>query len=341
MTYLRKWWAAALVASMTGAVQAAEVVTLRVHHFLPASSTAHVKFIAPWCAKIQSDSGGQLKCQIYPSMQLGGTPPQLFDQVKDGVADIVWTLPGYQAGRFMVIEAFELPFMTAAESQKSSRALWHYATKNATNEFRGVRPLIFHVGEGAIFHTNSKPIRTLADFKGLKLRAPTRLASKLIGALGGVPVAMPVPQVGESLSKGVIDGALLPWEVLPSLKVHEIVKHHSELDAGVPNISNNVFVLAMNPAKYESLPADLKRVIDANSGADASAWVGKVWDEAREPARKLAVDRKNSFYKVPASELAEWQKAAEPVSTSWIKEVAEKGHDGNRLLQEARALLQQ
>ena len=125
MTYLRKWWAAALVASMTGAVQAAEVVTLRVHHFLPASSTAHVKFIAPWCAKIQSDSGGQLKCQIYPSMQLGGTPPQLFDQVKDGVADIVWTLPGYQAGRFMVIEAFELPFMTAAESQKSSRALWH------------------------------------------------------------------------------------------------------------------------------------------------------------------------------------------------------------------------
>lgn len=315
-----------------------DVVTLRVHHFLPPSSNTQVKFLEPWCAKIGAESAGRLKCQIYPAMQMGGTPAQLFDQAKDGVADIVWTVPGYQAGRFLVSEVFELPFM-GTSGEESSRALWTYATKYATDEFKGVRPLVFHVISGMALHTTKKQVRTMADLQGMKLRAPTRLATKMISALGATPVPMPVPMVAESLAKGVIDGAMMPWEVVPTLKVQEIVKYHSETDPSVPLMSTTTFVLAMNPAKYNSLPPDLKKVLDANSGAEVSAWAGKIWDEATLTGRQSAVDHKNTFYTMPADELKKWQEASASVSAEWVREVGAKGHDGQKLLAEARALL--
>ncbi len=330
--------AAAVLALGASQAAAQETVTLRVHHFLPPGSNAQVKMIEPWCAKINKESAGRLKCQIYPAMQLGGTPPQLFDQAKDGVADIVWTLPGYQAGRFLATEVFELPFMVSS-AEKASKALWIYAEKNAREEYKGVKPLIFHVIPGTQLHTTTKQIKTLADFKGLKLRAPNRMATKLVSALGATPVPMPVPQVAESLSKGVIDGTVLPWEVIPSLKIQEIVKFHTETPVGQPFIATSAFVFAMNPARYESLPADLKKVIDANSGAETSAWAGKVWDSVTAPARQTAVDRKNTFYTVPAAEVAIWQKAAEGVNADWVKEVAAKGLDGQKLITDAKALM--
>ena len=330
--------AATLFALGASQAIAQEVITLKVHHFLPPGSNAHVKMIEPWCAKIARESNNRLKCQIYPSMQLGGTPPQLFDQVKDGVADVVWTLPGYQAGRFLATEVFELPFMVAS-AEKASRALWDYAAKNARDEYKGVKPLIFHVIPGTELHTTSKQIKVMADFKGMKLRAPNRMATKLVAALGATPVPMPVPQVPEALAKGVIDGTVLPWEVIPSLKIQEIAKFHTETPAGTPFIATSAFLFAMNPAKYESLPADLKKVIDANSGAETSAWAGKIWDETTAPARQTAVDRKNTFHSVPAAEVANWQKAAEAVNADWIKEVAAKGMDGQKLIGEAKALM--
>jgi len=327
---------AALLAAVASHAAAQEVVTLRVHHFLPPASNAQAKMIEPWCAKIGKESAGRLKCQIYPAMQLGGSPPQLFDQAKDGVADIVWTLQGYQAGRFLATEVFELPFMVAS-SEKASPALWNYVMKHAQDEYKGVKPLIFHLIPGTQLHTTNKQIKTLADFKGLKLRAPNRIATRLVTALGATPVPMPVPQVPESLSKGVIDGAVLPWEVIPALKVHEIVKFHTETEG--PFIATSAFVFAMNPAKYESLPADLKKVIDANSGADTSAWAGKVWDSVTAPARDLAVARKNTFHTVPAAEVAHWHKAADTVVAEWVKEVAARGLDGQKLIKEAKSLM--
>lgn len=323
---------------LAGGAAQAQVVTLRVHHFLPPTSNAQVKFIEPWCAKIGTESGGRLKCQIYPAMQMGGTPAQLFDQAKDGVADIVWTVPGYQAGRFLVSEAFELPFM-GRSGEKSSRALWAYATKNATAEYRGVRPLVFHVIPGMALHTTDKQVKTMADLGGMKLRAPTRMATRMLAALGATPVPMPMPMVSDSLSKGVIDGAMMPWEVVPTIKAHEIVKYHTETDPSMPLLSTSTFVLAMNPAKYDSLPPELKKVIDANSGQEASAWAGRVWDEATLTGRQSGIDRKNTFYTVPAAEVGKWQKASESVAAEWVKEVSAKGYDGQKLLAEARALL--
>jgi TRAP-type C4-dicarboxylate transport system substrate-binding protein len=157
-----------MVASLLPAIVTAQTITLKVHHFLPAGSTAHKNFMVPWCAKIEKESAGKLKCQIYPSMQMGGSPPQLFDQAKDCVVDIIWTVPGYQAGRFLVTEAFELPFMVQ-DSERASRGLWNYATKNATAEYKGVKPILFHLHDGALLHTTKKQVKTIDDFKGLKI----------------------------------------------------------------------------------------------------------------------------------------------------------------------------
>ncbi len=319
-------------------VAAAQEVTLKIHHFLPLSSTAHSKFIVPWCEKIGRESGGRLKCQIFPSMQLGGTPPQLYDQAKDGVADIIWTLPGYTAARFPVVEAFELPFvMTNAEA--TSRALWLYVQQYARAEFRDVHPLAFHVHGPGYIHMRDKQIRTLADLKGVKVRAPTRLTNKLIGALGGIPVGMPVPQVPEALNKGVIDGALIPWEVVPAVKVQELTRFHTETDSSFPALYTSTFIFAMNPARYNSLPPDLKKVIDQNSGEELSAWIGKVFQEADAPGRKLAEARNNQFYPIPAAELENWRKAAQPIVDEWIKDMGVRGHDGKALIESARSLI--
>jgi TRAP-type C4-dicarboxylate transport system substrate-binding protein len=314
----------------------AQTITLKVHHFLPAVSSAHRNFIMPWCDKIAKDSGGKLKCQIYPQMQLSGTPQQLFDQAKDGIVDIVWTVPSYQAGRFPVVEAFELPFMIF-DSERASRGLWTYATKNATAEFKGVKPILFHVHDGSLVHTTKKPVKTLEDFKGMKMRAPNRQASRMIEALGAAPVQMPLPQAAEALSKGVIDGAIIPWEVVPAMKFEEVTKFHTEMPAGSAQMSNTVFVFAMNQARYDSLPPELRKVIDANSGPESSAWVGKVFAEDAAPGRKTAEVRNNTFYTLPAAELKRWEAATARVAEEWVKDVTAKGFNGKQLLTEAKA----
>ena len=332
--------AAALGLSLAAGHASAQEVTLKVHHFLGPQATSQRLLLGPWCEKIARESNNRLKCQIYPAMQLGGTPPQLFDQAKDGVADIIWTVPTYQAGRFLKSEVFELPFMTRT-ARGGSRAFWEYMQKNSLDEFKGTKIILAHVHDGAELHFTKKNVQGLDDLKGLKVRAPTRIGTRMLAALGATPVQMPVPQVPESLAKGVVDGASLPWEVVPALKVQEVTKFHTETGPGQRKMSNTIFVVAMNEAKYNGLPADLKKVIDANSGAEASAWAGEVWDSTIAPGRKSATDRGNTITVLPAAEYQRWEKAAESVAQEWIKDVSAKGADGKKLLDEAKALLNQ
>ena len=133
-----------IAACMLTSLASAQEVTLKVHHFLPAGSYANSKFIQPWCDKINKESNNRIKCQVYPSMQLGGTPPQLIDQVRDGTVDVVWTLPGYTAGRFPLIEVFELPFMMQSP-EATSKAVWDYVQQYDKTEFKDVHPIAFHV----------------------------------------------------------------------------------------------------------------------------------------------------------------------------------------------------
>jgi len=327
--------AAGLVAAAALPAQAQEV-TLKLAFFLPPTSYAATLFIQPWCDKIAKESNQRMKCQLYPSMQLGGTPPQLYDQVRDGVADVVWTLPGYTAGRFPAVEAFELPFMMQSP-EATSKALWDFVQLHAQGEFKDVKPLAFHVHGDGVFHMASKPVKSMNDLRGLKLRAPTRMTNKFIAMLGGTPVSMPVPQVGDALSKGVIDGAVVPYEVVPSVKLQELAKYHSETDPAEAAFYTSTFIFAMNKAKYESLPADLKKVIDANSGQALSGQIGKAFLQADHEGKKLVPPA--SVNVIPASELATWKQLGNKLAADWVKDMDAKGLQGGKLLEDAKALI--
>ena len=331
---------AALAAAITLAAGAATAqdVTLKIHHFLPPKGTIQALVLEPWCEKLGKESNGRIKCQIYPAMQLGGTPPQLFDQARDGVADIVWTLPTYQAGRFFKSEVFELPFM-AKNSESGSPAFWDYVQKNAMDEFKGVKVLALHIHDGSLLHFANKRVTTLDEVKGLKVRAPTRIGTKFLTAIGAVPVQMPVPQVTEAISKGVIDGAMIPWEVVPALKLQEVTKYHLDTPPGLAKTSNSIFVIAMNQAKYDSLPADLKKILDANTGLEWSKQIGKIWDGTTEVGKKLARDAGGVFDTLSPAEYDRWQKACEPVVKEWIGEMNARGANGQALYDDARALI--
>lgn len=338
---LNKLIAGAALSLLAGTAAQAQTV-LKVHHFLPSGSSSQVKIIAPWCAKIEKESGGELKCQIYPAMQLGGTPAQLFDQARDGVADIVWTIPTYSAGRFSRSEVFELPFFTRS-GRGSSQAFWTYVNAHALDEYKGVKPLWLHTNDGSSFHLSSaKGVKTLDELKGLKIRAATRLNSRMLASLGATPVQMPLPAVPEAMAKGVIDGAMVPWEGVPAAKLQEIAKSHLDVPAGAPKFANSIFAFVMNQARYDALPAELKKVIDANAGAETSAWAGGTgFDSVVAANHKLATDRGNVVNALADAELARWIKASESVDDEWVKEVTAKGANGKALLDAARALIQQ
>src|SRR5512138_1564492 len=239
---------AAIMLGTGTAFAASDVVILKLAHFWPSNSHFNKDIVEPWCDKINKESGGKLKCQIYPSMQLGGTPQQLFTQVRDGVADLAWTLPSYQAGLFTKTEVFELPFMVK-HPETASQAMWDYIQKFALDEYKGVKLIATHTHDGAHLHFGKKQIKTLEDLKGLKIRATSRIDSKTLAALGAIPVQMPMPAVPEAISKGVVDGTSLPWEVTTSLKLQEICKTTTEVPPHRPSHTNAIFVFAMNQAK--------------------------------------------------------------------------------------------
>jgi TRAP-type C4-dicarboxylate transport system substrate-binding protein len=271
-------------------------------------------------------------------MQLGGTPVQLYDQARDGVVDIVWTLPGNTAGRFPRIEAFELPFMMN-NAEATSKAYWEYVQTQAPDEFKETHVIALHVHGPGMFHSATKQIRSVADLRGMKVRGPTRQITKMLGSVGATPVGMPLPAITDALSKGTIDACAIPWEVVPSIKVHELTKFHSEFDNTGAALYTTTFVMAMNTAKYNSLAPDLKKVIDANSGMAASAWLGKT-QQSNDPAgRKTAVDRGNTIYQFTAAQRDEFIKLSGNVDDEWVADMDKRGFKGAQLLSTAKALI--
>ena len=224
-------------------------------------------------------------------------------------------------------------------AEVGARATWDFFNKHSAKEFAGIKFIATWVHDEGYIHSNGKPIKTLADFKGLKMRAPTRQTNKLLTSLGASPVGMPLPAIPDAMSKGTIDGFLLPWEVMPSLKLHEMVKYHSETDPSRPALYSATFVFGMNQAKYDSLPADLKKVIDNNSGAALSQQIGKIWDGSQAAGRKAAQERGNTFHMIPAAELDTWVKASSALYEEWIAEMDKRGSNGRAMLAEARELL--
>lgn len=176
----------------------------------------------------------------------------------------------------------------------------------------------------------------------MKWRAPTANVTRMMGILGATPVGMPVPQIPEALSKGVIDGAVIPYEVAPGLKVNELTKFAAETDPKFPALYTTVFVVPMNKARYDSLPAELKAVIDKNSGREFSAALARAQWGNDVPSRKIFAETAGySITQIPASELERWRKATSEIDDDWVADMNKRGLNGKALLQDALGLIKQ
>ncbi|KRB99855.1 C4-dicarboxylate ABC transporter [Hydrogenophaga sp. Root209] len=340
MTFLKRrntLLALGAIAAATFAGSAlAQTVTLRLHQMLPQQATIPAKALIPWAQKVEADSGGKIKVQLFHAMSLGGAPPQLFDQARDGVVDLTWTVLGYTPGRFNKSEVFELPFMSGS-AEESSRAFQEYVEKYAADEFREVKLIAVHTHGPGLFHTKT-PVTGLESLRGMKVRGGSRVINNMLTKLGATPVGMPVPAVTDALSKGTIDGTTIPWEVTPALKVSELVKNHTTF-AGKQGLYTQTFAFSMNRASYEKLPADLKAVIDKNSGIETAAMFGRAMDEGDKAGRAIAEKAGNNIVALDAAETQRWRRTAATVETDWINEMKGKNIDGAKLVSEARALI--
>jgi len=311
--------------------------TLKLHHSLSSVSSGHDKFLAPWARKVEADTGGRIRIEIFPSMQLGGAPAQLFDQARDGLADIVWAMPSSTPGRFPKIELFELPFLPSRRALVSSKAVEDYAEANLKDEFREVRPLSFSCTDRGVVHAN-RPVQTIEEIRGLRLHVQTRFTADAVQALGAHAVPMPMTQLPMAINQHVIDGCVDPWDAVPALKLHDLLKAHT--DFAESSLSTTTFVLAMNKAAYDRLPADLKRAIDNNSGQAAAGMAGTMWDLQAAAVTDMVSQHGDPITTLMPEAVAHWRKATEPVVEAWLKQMKEHKVDGGKLLASAHALLE-
>ncbi len=323
-------------AVMRFALADAPQFSLKLHHFFSSVSGGHDKFLAPWARKIEADSGGRIRIDIFPSMQLGGAPAQLFDQARDATVDIAWVATSLTPGRFPNIETFELPFVPSRRALVSSKAVEDFAAANLKDEFSEVHPICFCCTDRGVIHAN-QPVRTIEDVKGLNMHVQTRLTGEAMRVLGARPVPMPLAQLPLAVTEHVVDGCVDPWHVVPALRLNDVLKTHT--DFSDYSLGTTTFVLAMNTAAYDRLPHDLKSVIDANSGQFAAGMAGTMWDLQAAAVTDMVVERGDPVITLLPEAVVHWRKATEPVVEAWLKEMKGQKVDGGKLLASARAVL--
>jgi TRAP-type C4-dicarboxylate transport system substrate-binding protein len=309
--------------------------SLKLHHAFSSVSSAHDKFLAPWARQVEAQSGGRIRIDLFPSMQLGGAPADLFDQARDGVVDIAWAQPSNTPGRFPKIEAFELPFVPSRRALVSSKAVDDYARANLADEFREVHPICFSCSDRGVLHTN-RPVHTIEEIRDLRLHVQTRFAVEAVHWLGAIAVPMPSAQLPLAIAQHVVDGGVDPWNMVPTFKLSDLLKTHTEF-ADV-SLSTTTFVLAMNKATYDKLPRDLKIVVDNNSGQPAASIAGAMWDVQAAAVVDMVSGRGDPITTLLPEAVARWRKATEPVIEAWLKDMKEHKVEGGKLLANARAL---
>ena len=329
--------AAAVLLSTTAAF--AQDVTLRFQHFVSPASANPAHFIEPWAKKVEAESNGRIKIEIFPFMQLGGKAPEQYDLIRDGVIDGGWVIPSYQPGRFPEAEALELPFMVTKSAEEASIAAWEFTQKHLMDDFADVHVFAAHMHGRGLVYKKGEPVAKVEDFQGLSLRGPSRPATMLLKKLGATPVGMPVPAFPEALSKGVVDGGVITFEQAPSLKLHELTDSHTDV-AGEQSLYNLYFIWAMNKAKYESLPDDLKKVIDDNAGLMASAWAGRAHDIGDAEGRTVLAASPNKAAELSVEETARVATLGAEVTAEWIAEMTAKGLPAEELVNDARAAVE-
>jgi len=332
---MKKLLGIAMLAALAAPAAAQE--TLKMHHFVPPKAPPSARFMMPWAENVTKAAGGKIKIDLYPTMQLGGTPPQLVDQVRDALVDLTFTLPGYTADRFPRTEVFEVPFLHT-HAAATAQALQDYYDKYLTEEYSAYKVILLYTHDGAVISAN-KPINSLADFKGMKIRTANRGGGAFLRGVGATPVGSPVTEIQTMLTKGVIDGVLLPYEIMPAFKIHELVHNHITLSGPQPRIGTSVFAVLMNKKRYDALSPSLKKAIDDNSGRHIAKWAGETWEEVEKPGMAMAQKAGNKFITIPQGEVAKIVAAVRPEIDKFLAQLSRPGFDAAKAYADAQQMV--
>ena len=299
----------------------AKNTNLKYAHFMPASSWQNQTMFKEWADAVAKDSNNQLEVTIFPAQTLGKAPAG-YDNAKNGITDIAWTVQGYTANRFPLSQIVELPglFDTAEIGSCAFQKL--YDSGVLDKEYAETHVLYVHTHGLGHLSTKDKAVTTLADLKGLKIRRPTAVIGKLLSELGAEPIGMPAPRIYESVQHGTIDGFMLPWEAVAGFRADEVTNHHTEF-----GFYSLAFVATMNKDAYEKLPADLKKAIDKNSGMKWALIAGRGYDQGDKDALPK-IKKSGTIHQIDPAEKAKWVAAGKRATKFYLAELDGKGLAG-------------
>ncbi|MGM8899266.1 MULTISPECIES: TRAP transporter substrate-binding protein [unclassified Psychrobacter] len=309
-----------------------DVTTLRFSHFMTANDNINTEGFEPWAKKIEEESNGRLKIEIYPSATLS-KPGATYDAAAKGTVDIGMQVQGYTAGRFPLTQVVELPGISNTAQEQTCILYELYNNGAISDEYEDTHLLsLMGSGQGAL-HTADKPIRTPEDMKGMRIRQPSVVASHVIETIGAAPVGMPASDTYTSLQRGVIDGLAFTWQPIQAFRLDELLSHHTNIP-----FYNSTFVVTMNKDKYNSLPDDLKKVIDDNSGIVMSERIAKIFDESNEAAMAAARAKGDTMIDIPDPlNDPEWRGPLLEGTQRYLDELEALGLDGEGVYEQVKA----
>jgi TRAP-type transport system periplasmic protein len=299
---------------------------LKLATFVPPTHIQMHKVIIPWSQELANATGNKLTVRIFPSMQLGGKPPELYRQMVQGISDICFTLPGYTSNDFPMMALTELPGM-AESGADGTRKLWANFDRFLAREYQDARVLMLWNSDTASIMSKSKPVRTLDDMRGLKIRTPSAAQSAQLETLGAIPIDMPANQIYNSLDRGVVDAAMIPMSAAVDFKLIEVARYFT---INAP-LGRSPFLVAMNRARYDKLAPDLKKAIDDSTGLKLSLKGADTYDEQNNAA--LAAARKDrEVITLSAQERQRWVDAFKPLINRKVEEAEKAGLPGRGLV---------
>jgi TRAP-type C4-dicarboxylate transport system substrate-binding protein len=318
--------------SLLPAVASAQT-TLTLSSWVPPAHTLTESQKA-WCEELGQRTKGQIKCNVLP--RAVAAPPATFDAVRNGLVDVSFTVHGYTPGRFTFTQMVEVPFLgDSAEATSVAFQRMYQRHPQFAEEHKGVKVLaVFTHGPGIVLNTK-RPVTKMDDLAGLKWRIGGGMINDITKALGMNVTLKPAPESYELLSTGVMDGTLFPAESVEGFKIDKVIKYATRFPGGLYNTS---FVFMMNQAKYDSLPADVKKVIDEMSGEYAARMMGRGWDNVDRRGLAFMQAAGVQFTQAdPAFVKAVGEKTA-PVIDAWVKAAEAKGlPNARKMLNDYRA----
>ena len=327
-------FAAAIALSMgTGQAQD-KPVNLRFSYWIPPKHQL-VPSTQLWGESLTKATGGTVKVTIFPSNQLGKGPDH-YDMAKDGIADFVLVNPGYTPGRFPIIAAGEMPFLTSG-SINGSPGFDEWYRKYAPREMKEVYTCITFVHEPGTFHSVRKKIEVPDDIRGLKIRTGNATSSRLVGMLGGSSVAVEITEARETLARGIADAVMMPWEGLTLFRMTDVTKFHMENPLYV-----SMFTWNLNRKTYDSMSATQKKALDEHCTTAWSKRIATEWAQRDFDAHKQVTamkDPSRTIYSITPQQVALWRKASEPLKKQWAEEVTKAGYNADQVWAELTASL--